>query len=229
MNTLPETLFTALEAVGTVAFAVSGATVALQRKLDIFGVLLLGLTTALGGGCLRDLLLGNTPPVMFREPLYAIVALMTALVVFLLAWFCRGGFFGHMVLIDRINNVFDALGLGMFSVIGVRAGIGRRLRRKRLSVPLFGAAYRCGRRRFAGYDEQGNPDGAVPPGVCHRLHCGRGGLFFAAGARRGKRCGLCGGFYGVHHTDAGHPLPLEPAAHHRGQPDRTEKMRGERL
>ena len=41
MNTLPETLFTALEAVGTVAFAVSGATVALQRKLDIFGVLLL--------------------------------------------------------------------------------------------------------------------------------------------------------------------------------------------
>ena len=53
MNTLPETLFTALEAVGTVAFAVSGATVALQRKLDIFGVLLLGLTTALGGGCLR--------------------------------------------------------------------------------------------------------------------------------------------------------------------------------
>ena len=123
MNTLPETLFTALEAVGTVAFAVSGATVALQRKLDIFGVLLLGLTTALGGGCLRDLLLGKTPPVMFREPLYAIVALMTALVVFLLAWFCRGGFFGHMVLIDRINNVFDALGLGMFSVIGVRAGI----------------------------------------------------------------------------------------------------------
>ena len=123
MNTLPETLFTALEAVGTVAFAVSGATVALQRKLDIFGVLLLGLTTALGGGCLRDLLLGKTPPVMFREPLYAIVALMTALVVFLLAWFCRGGVFGHMVLIDRINNVFDALGRGMFSVIGVRAGI----------------------------------------------------------------------------------------------------------
>lgn len=123
MNTLPETLFTALEAVGTVAFAVSGATAALQRKLDIFGVLLLGLTTALGGGCLRDLLLGKTPPVMFREPLYAIVALMTALIVFLLAWFCRGGFFGHMVLIDRINNVFDALGLGMFSVIGVRAGI----------------------------------------------------------------------------------------------------------
>ena len=113
MNTLPETLFTALEAVGTVAFAVSGATVALQRKLDIFGVLLLGLTTALGGGCLRDLLLGKTPPVMFREPVYAIVALMTALVVFLLAWFCRGGFFGHMVLIDRWDwGCFRSSGCG---------------------------------------------------------------------------------------------------------------------
>ena len=49
MNTLTETLFTVLEAVGTVAFAVSGATVALQRRLDVFGVMLLGLTTALGG------------------------------------------------------------------------------------------------------------------------------------------------------------------------------------
>ncbi|MEI3514445.1 MAG: TRIC cation channel family protein [Angelakisella sp.] len=61
MNTLTGTLFTVLEAVGAVAFAVSGATVALQRRLDVFGVMLLGLTTALGGGCIRDLLLGRAP------------------------------------------------------------------------------------------------------------------------------------------------------------------------
>ena len=120
MNTLTETLFTVLEAVGTVAFAVSGATVALQRRLDVFGVMLLGLTTALGGGCIRDLLLGRTPPVMFSQPLYAIVAIATSLIVFLLAWYWRIGFFGHMVLIDRVNNIFDALGLGVFTVIGVR-------------------------------------------------------------------------------------------------------------
>ena len=123
MNTLTETLFTVLEAVGTVAFAVSGATVALQRRLDVFGVMLLGLTTALGGGCIRDLLLGRTPPVMFSQPLYAIVAIATSLIVFLLAWYWRIGFFGHMVLIDRVNNIFDALGLGVFTVIGVRAGV----------------------------------------------------------------------------------------------------------
>ena len=109
MNTLTETLFTVLEAVGTVAFAVSGATVALQRRLDVFGVMLLGLTTALGGGCIRDLLLGRTPPVMFSQPLYAIVAIATSLIVFLLAWYWRIGFFGHMVLIDRVNNIFDVL------------------------------------------------------------------------------------------------------------------------
>ena len=113
MNTLTETLFTVLEAVGTVAFAVSGATVALQRRLDVFGIMLLGLTTALGGGCIRDLLLGRTPPVMFSQPLYAIVAIATSLIVFLLAWYWRIGFFGHMVLIDR----------GVFTVIGVRAGV----------------------------------------------------------------------------------------------------------
>ena len=123
MNTLTETLFTALEAIGTVAFAVSGATVALQRRLDVFGVMLLGLTTALGGGCIRALLLGRTPPVMFSQPLYAVVAIATSLIVFLLAWYWRIGFFGHMVLIDRVNNIFDALGLGVFTVIGVRAGV----------------------------------------------------------------------------------------------------------
>ena len=109
MNTLTETLFTVLEAVGTVAFAISGATVALQRRLDVFGVMLLGLTTALGGGCIRDLLLGRTPPVMFSQPLYAIVAIATSLIVFLLAWYWRIGFFGHMVLIDRVTVSYTHL------------------------------------------------------------------------------------------------------------------------
>ena len=55
-----------LELIGTVAFAVSGAMVALKKHMDIFGVAILGLTTAVGGGALRDILLGKTPPVMFR-------------------------------------------------------------------------------------------------------------------------------------------------------------------
>ena len=118
--TVTETVFIVLEVLGTIAFAVSGAMVALQRRLDGFGVLFLGLTTALGGGCLRDVLLGRIPSAMFSHPLYAVVALATALTVFLLAYCRRTGFFGHLEQIDRVNNIFDALGLGVFTVIGVR-------------------------------------------------------------------------------------------------------------
>ena len=121
--TVTEIVFIVLEVLGTIAFAVSGAMVALQRRLDGFGVLFLGLTTALGGGCLRDVLLGRIPSAMFSHPLYAVVALATALTVFLLAYCRRTGFFGHLEQIDRVNNIFDALGLGVFTVIGVRAGV----------------------------------------------------------------------------------------------------------
>lgn len=116
-------LFTLMEVAGTIAFAVSGAMAAIQRRLDIFGVVLLGLTTALGGGCIRDLLLGITPPVMFQDPTYAMTAIGTAFAVFALAWFGRERFFGRLTLIDSINNIFDAIGLGVFAVVGVRAGM----------------------------------------------------------------------------------------------------------
>ena len=63
-----------LEIIGTVAFAVSGAMTGLSKKMDIFGVVILGLTTAVGGGMIRDLVLGLTPPAMFTNPIYAAVA-----------------------------------------------------------------------------------------------------------------------------------------------------------
>ena len=58
-----------LEIIGTVAFAVSGAMTGLAKKMDIFGVAILGLTTAVGGGVFRDLILGLTPPAMFTNPI----------------------------------------------------------------------------------------------------------------------------------------------------------------
>ena len=79
---MPE-LILALELIGTIAFAISGAVVAVHKGMDVFGVTILGLTTAVGGGVVRDLLLGNTPPVTFREPVYALTALAVSIVVFL--------------------------------------------------------------------------------------------------------------------------------------------------
>ena len=72
-----------LELIGTVAFAVSGAMIALRKGMDIFGVCMLGLTTACGGGVLRDVLLGVLPPVMFREPVFALAAVAASVIMFL--------------------------------------------------------------------------------------------------------------------------------------------------
>lgn len=69
------------EIIGTIAFAFSGATVAIRRRMDIFGVLVLGGCTAVGGGLIRDLILGNIPPSMFRKPVYVAVSAITSLAV----------------------------------------------------------------------------------------------------------------------------------------------------
>ena len=61
-----ETAVFVLEMVGTVAFALSGVMVALEKELDLLGVVVLGTVTALGGGAMRDILLGLTPPMLFR-------------------------------------------------------------------------------------------------------------------------------------------------------------------
>ena len=69
-----EWFVTVLELIGTLSFAVSGAMTGLKKHMDILGVCLLGLVTACGGGVLRDILMGNLPPVMFRDPIYALAA-----------------------------------------------------------------------------------------------------------------------------------------------------------
>lgn len=78
-----ERLFLILELAGTLAFAASGAITGLKKNMDIFGVCILGLTTAVGGGVIRDVILGITPPTTFLDPIYAVVALLTSLVLFL--------------------------------------------------------------------------------------------------------------------------------------------------
>ena len=68
------------EIIGTVAFALSGVTVALQKKMDLLGVIILGLSPAIGGGIIRDLVLGIHPPKAFQNPIYATVAVIAILI-----------------------------------------------------------------------------------------------------------------------------------------------------
>ena len=71
-----------LEIIGTIAFAISGASIAIKKGMDIFGIAVLGTTTAVGGGIIRDLILGINPPLAFKNPIYAIVAIIVSLLVF---------------------------------------------------------------------------------------------------------------------------------------------------
>ena len=72
-----------LQLIGTVSFAVSGAMTAMRKGMDLLGVAVLGLTTAVGGGILRDVLLGRTPPAIFSDPLTAALAVGTSVLVFI--------------------------------------------------------------------------------------------------------------------------------------------------
>ena len=118
------TLFFIAEIIGTIAFALSGTMVGLKYKLDIFGVLLLAVTTALGGGMVRDLLIGRIPPVMFRDYRYLLAAVCVSVLVFLVARFARKRYAQFEEKLSFYNNIFDSIGLGAFVVVGIQAGIG---------------------------------------------------------------------------------------------------------
>lgn len=114
-----EQLFIIFEIIGTMAFSVSGAFVALEKKMDIFGVAILGLTTAIGGGVFRDLILGITPPNTFENPIYAVIAICVSIIVFIPS--VGRTIRKKKIVNDMILLVMDSLGLGIFTVVGVKA------------------------------------------------------------------------------------------------------------
>ena len=110
-----------MELAGTIAFAASGAMVGI---MDVFGVCVLGVVTAVGGGMTRDVILGNVPGALIR-PVYVSVAIGTSLLVFLVLYFKRNLLQGKVgVLYDKAMLLMDSVGLGIFTVVGVTTGIG---------------------------------------------------------------------------------------------------------
>jgi uncharacterized membrane protein YeiH len=117
-----ETAIFIMEIVGTVAFASSGAILAIHREMDLFGVIVLGVTTSVGGGLVRDLILGIVPPGMFSNPVYTMVAIGVSLLVFLWMYFRAGS--SRMAkkvekAYEEILFLSDSVGLGIFTVVGV--------------------------------------------------------------------------------------------------------------
>lgn len=132
-----------MEIVGTIAFASSGAMLAIRKGMDLFGVCVLGVITSVGGGVIRDLILGDIPPNMFRNPIYTLVALGVSILLFLILYLLprevrpsprdmrHTGIQGKIAAAyDRTMTLFDALGLGIFTVVGINTarGLGYRQR-----------------------------------------------------------------------------------------------------
>lgn len=114
-----------IEIIGTVAFASSGAMIAIRKNMDIFGINVLAVTTALGGGLIRDLVLGINPPNMFRNSSYALAAIITACLLFGLFRLRQELLESRFVeKYEKWMNVMDAIGLGAFTVIGINTALG---------------------------------------------------------------------------------------------------------
>lgn len=105
----------ALDLFGTGVFAVTGALAAVRKRMDIFGVAVVAMVTAIGGGTLRDLMLGRTPVFWVHDPWYIIVILAAAAATFAWAWIVHH-YMGQLL-------VADALGLAVFTVIGSQVAL----------------------------------------------------------------------------------------------------------
>jgi uncharacterized membrane protein YeiH len=104
-----------IEILGTFSFAVSGASVAIQKRLDVFGIIIIAFVTSIGGGTLRDMMIGNTPVEWLRDATTINVIVASTIGTIL---------FGKYI--NKLNIslfLFDSLGLGLFTFIGIQKGI----------------------------------------------------------------------------------------------------------
>lgn len=104
-----------MENLGTASFAISGALAALNKRLDVFGVLVLTFATAVGGGTVRDVLIGNTPVAWMKDQ-QAVTVVFASYIVALL-------FHRHLQHLPRTLAIFDAIGLGFATIVGLQRGL----------------------------------------------------------------------------------------------------------
>lgn len=107
--------FQVIDILGTIAFAISGVLVAMEKRLDLFGVVIIAFVTSIGGGTLRDLLIGNTPVAWMQDLTYVIVIL--ASVVFAII------FVKQLKYLRKSLFLFDTIGIGLYTMVGIEKGL----------------------------------------------------------------------------------------------------------
>lgn len=113
---MEDTVTLVLNLIGTFAFGLTGGIQAVRKKMDLFGVLVLSVATGLGGGVMRDILLGHIPPATLSDWWYPAVASLGGIVIFV--WFSA------VIHHGRFLTAFDAVGLGIFTVTGTTIALG---------------------------------------------------------------------------------------------------------
>lgn len=108
-----------IDILGTMAFAISGVLVAMEKKLDVFGVFIIAFVTAVGGGTLRDVLIGNTPVAWMQQPIYIYVILGTVVFAIL--------FSNQLKYLRKTLFLFDTIGIGLFTMVGIEKGLSAEL------------------------------------------------------------------------------------------------------
>ncbi|SDF08564.1 trimeric intracellular cation channel family protein [Cellulophaga baltica] len=105
----------AIDILGIIAFSISGVMMAMDKRLDIFGVFIIAFVTAVGGGTLRDILIGSTPVVWLQDMVYlaTILGSVTAAVIFR----------NQLKYLRRSLFLFDTIGIGLYTMVGIQKGI----------------------------------------------------------------------------------------------------------
>ncbi|PCH49566.1 MAG: hypothetical protein COC22_06400 [Flavobacteriaceae bacterium] len=108
-------IFYILDILGTFVFAISGALVAMQKKFDPFGIFIIGFVTAVGGGTLRDILIGHQPIGWMQNMIYVYTIILAVILAIL--------FRNKIKYLSKSLFLFDTIGLGIFTIIGTKVGI----------------------------------------------------------------------------------------------------------
>jgi uncharacterized membrane protein YeiH len=109
---MKEEIFTIIDIVGTAAFSISGVFAGMKKKLDLFGIFIVAFITAIGGGTIRDILIGDFPVSWMRTGNYSLVILVSAAVALL--------FYKVINNYEKTLMLFDSIGLGFFTVLGIK-------------------------------------------------------------------------------------------------------------
>ena len=108
-----------IDVLGTIAFAISGVLVAMDKKLDVFGVLIIAFVTAVGGGTLRDLLIGIRPVGWLNAPMHLLIIVLTVLLAII--------FVKQLKYVRKSLFLFDTIGIGLYTMVGIEKGLAAEL------------------------------------------------------------------------------------------------------